>query len=83
MATTEQASPSPAPRAPGFTPNFFSEYSVVDGVLGWESAWPQVSEGVVNVSDSKDQTALQAAHAAGKVYMMRQSPYHTPPATTV
>ncbi|KAI4525972.1 hypothetical protein EV121DRAFT_290487 [Schizophyllum commune] len=29
MATTEQASPSPAPRAPGFNPNFFSEYSVV------------------------------------------------------
>ncbi|KAL1666861.1 hypothetical protein GGF50DRAFT_87134 [Schizophyllum commune] len=29
MAATAQASPSPAPRAPGFTPNFFSEYSVV------------------------------------------------------
>ena len=29
MATKKQASPSPATRAPGFTPNFFSEYSVV------------------------------------------------------
>ncbi|KAI5892911.1 uncharacterized protein SCHCODRAFT_02501785 [Schizophyllum commune H4-8] len=29
MATTKQAFASPTPRAPGFTPNFFSEYSVV------------------------------------------------------
>ncbi|KAI0636141.1 glycoside hydrolase [Trametes polyzona] len=50
--------------------NFFRNYPVVDGVLGWESAWPQVSEGVANVSSAKDQTALSAAHAAGKVYMM-------------
>ncbi|KAI0754767.1 glycoside hydrolase [Daedaleopsis nitida] len=50
--------------------NFFGNYPVVDGVMGWESAWPQVSEGITNVSSSKDSTALSAARAAGKVYMM-------------
>ncbi|KAI0759582.1 glycoside hydrolase [Trametes elegans] len=53
---------------------FFNNYPVVDGVMGWESAWPQVSEGVANVSSAKDQTALTNAHAAGKVYMMPISP---------
>ncbi|KAI0654666.1 glycoside hydrolase [Cubamyces menziesii] len=50
--------------------NFFNNYPVVDGVMSWESAWPEVSEGLVNVSSAKDQTALANAHAAGKVYMM-------------
>ncbi|KAI0720253.1 glycoside hydrolase [Cerioporus squamosus] len=49
---------------------FFSNYPVVDGVLSWEAAWPQESEGTANVSSAKDQVAIQAAHAAGKVYMM-------------
>ena len=52
---------------------FFSNYPVVDGVFSWESAWPQITEGLVNVSDSKDQAGLQAARAANKVYMMRTS----------
>lgn len=54
--------------------NFFRNYPVVDGVFSWESAWPQVNEGITNVSSSKDQAGLQAARAAGKVYMMRTSP---------
>ncbi|EJF61327.1 glycoside hydrolase [Dichomitus squalens LYAD-421 SS1] len=49
---------------------FFSNYGSVDGVFSWESAWPEISEGLVNVSNSKDQAGLQAAHAANKVYMM-------------
>ncbi|TFK94672.1 glycoside hydrolase family 71 protein [Polyporus arcularius HHB13444] len=49
---------------------FFSNYPVVDGVLSWEAAWPEVNEGTANVSSAKDQVAIQAAHAAGKVYMM-------------
>ncbi len=52
---------------------FFNDYTVVDGVFSWESAWPQINEGLVNVSDSKDQAGLQAARAANKVYMMRTS----------
>ncbi|KAH9847549.1 glycoside hydrolase [Lenzites betulinus] len=50
--------------------NFFANYPVVDGVMSWESAWPEISEGVVNVSSAKDQTALTNARSAGKVYMM-------------
>ncbi|KAI0774388.1 glycoside hydrolase [Fomes fomentarius] len=50
--------------------SFFQNYPVVDGVFSWESAWPQESEGLVNVSSAKDQTSLQAARAAGKLYMM-------------
>ncbi|KAI1796269.1 glycoside hydrolase [Ganoderma leucocontextum] len=49
---------------------FFNNYPVVDGVFSWESAWPQINEGLVNVSDSKDQAGLQAARAANKLYMM-------------
>ena len=50
---------------------FFGNYSVVDGAFGWESAWPQISDGVAYVNDTKDRTAVDAAHAAKKVYMMR------------
>ncbi|RPD67031.1 glycoside hydrolase [Lentinus tigrinus ALCF2SS1-7] len=49
---------------------FFSNYPVVDGVFSWEAAWPQESEGIANVSSAKDQVAIQASHATGKVYMM-------------
>lgn len=54
--------------------SFFQNYPVVDGVFSWEAAWPEVNEGVVNVSSAKDQAGLQAAHAAKKVYMMRTFP---------
>ncbi len=57
---------------------FFGNYPVVDGVLSWEAAWPEVNEGTANVSSAKDQVAIQAAHAAGKVYMMRTSALFTP-----
>ena len=51
---------------------FFADYPVVDGVMSWESAWPEISEGLVNVSSAKDQAGQQAAHDAGKLYMMRE-----------
>ena len=55
--------------------NFFNDYPVVDGVFSWESAWPEIGEGLVNVSSAKDQAGLQAAHDAGKLYMMRKHSY--------
>ncbi|KAL1949764.1 hypothetical protein VTO73DRAFT_8645 [Trametes versicolor] len=54
---------------------FFQDFPVVDGVFSWESAWPEVPEGHVNVSSAKDQTGLTNAHAAGKVYMMPLSSF--------
>lgn len=67
---------------PFFVPNFddfsgypagvFSSYPVLNGVYSWESAWPSPGNSVANVSDSVDSAALQEAHAAGKVYMMRE-----------
>ncbi|KAI0648825.1 glycoside hydrolase [Trametes meyenii] len=54
---------------------FFQDFTVVDGVFSWESAWPEVAEGHVNVSSAKDQAGLTNAHAAGKVYMMPLSSF--------
>lgn len=57
--------------------SFFQNYPVVDGVFSWESAWPQESEDLVNVSSAKDQTSLQAARAAGlKLYLHDESTAH-------
>ncbi|KAH8834210.1 glycoside hydrolase [Flagelloscypha sp. PMI_526] len=53
-----------------YTSTFWSAFPVVDGAMGWETAWPTVSQGLANVSSANDQTSLSAAHAAGKVYMM-------------
>ena len=57
----------------GYPSNFFNTYTVADGAFSWEAAWPSPGTSVSNVSDSVDQTALNQAHAAGKVYMMRKS----------
>ncbi|KAI0833775.1 glycoside hydrolase [Trametes gibbosa] len=54
---------------------FFQDFTVLDGVFSWESAWPEVPEGHVNVSSAKDKTGLTNAHAAGKVYMMPLSSF--------
>ncbi|KAL1966115.1 hypothetical protein VTN77DRAFT_4863 [Rasamsonia byssochlamydoides] len=59
----------------GYPNGFFDTFSVVDGAFSWESAWPEVSGGKVNVSDSIDQTVLQEARAAKKVYMMPLSTF--------
>lgn len=62
----------------GYPNGFFNAFPVVDGAFSWESAWPTVGQGKVNVSDSVDQTMIETAHAAGKVYMMRKSsPYNS------
>lgn len=63
---------------PGFDdasdyPNsFFETFTVVDGALGWDSAWPWISEGIANVSDSVDRSMLRAAQNSSKAYMMRR-----------
>lgn len=53
----------------------YNTFPVVDGLFNWESAWPAVSEGRVNVSSEVDQEYLAAARAAGKPYMMRPFSY--------
>ena len=64
--------------APGYPNSFLDTYPVFDGAFGWELAWPEISEALVNVSESVDQTMLSSAHAAPKAYMMRRpsSDYH-------
>jgi glucan endo-1,3-alpha-glucosidase len=57
--------------ANGYPSGFFETFTVADGAFSWESAWPQNSQGRVNVSDSVDQSVLQEAMAARKMYMMR------------
>jgi glucan endo-1,3-alpha-glucosidase len=59
--------------APNYPNGFFNSYPVVDGVMGWESAWPSASQGIANVSDATDAAAISAAHTASKTYMMRSS----------
>lgn len=61
----------------GWPNNFFSTYTVADGVFSWESAWPATKTGKSNVSDTDDQNLLQQARAAGKVYLMRKNLPHT------
>ncbi|KAL2222336.1 putative glucan endo-1,3-alpha-glucosidase agn1 precursor [Thermoascus aurantiacus ATCC 26904] len=56
--------------ASGYPAGFFDSFPVVDGVFGWETAWPAESAGVANVSDTVDHAVLDAARAANKVYMM-------------
>jgi len=63
--------------APNYPNSFFSTYTVVDGAFSWESAWPEISQGLTNVSDSVDQTMLSSARAASKAYMMRRSLDHS------
>lgn len=57
--------------ASNYPSGFFDSFLVVDGVFGWETAWPAEGAGKVNVSDTVDNAALEAARAANKVYMMR------------
>lgn len=46
---------------------------VVDGVFGWETAWPSGGDTPANVSDAVDTAVMNAAHGAGKTYMARKS----------
>ncbi|KAL7939329.1 glycoside hydrolase family 71 protein [Trichoderma chlorosporum] len=59
----------------GWPNSFFSNYPVADGAFSWESAWPSPGTTISNVSDSVDQSLLQQAHAANKVFMMPVSSF--------
>ena len=56
----------------GYPNGFFSEFPVVNGAYSWESAWTPPGTTISNVSDAVDQSMIQQAQAAGKVYMMRE-----------
>lgn len=56
----------------GYPTGVFSTYPILNGVFSWESAWPSPGNTPANVSDKVDSAAMQEAHAAGKVYMMRE-----------
>jgi glucan endo-1,3-alpha-glucosidase len=58
--------------ASGYLDSFFDIFTVVDGAFSWESAWPYEDAGFANVSDTVDNTMIDAAHAASKIYMMRE-----------
>lgn len=63
----------------GYPTGFFDSFPVVDGAFSWESVWPAPgSSGAANVSDGVDESLIEQAHAAGKVYMMRM-PSPCPP----
>jgi len=56
-----------------YTPQFFSAYPSVDGVLAWETAWPFPS--APDSMTTNDEANLAAAHAAQKLYVLPVSPY--------
>lgn len=50
---------------------FFSTWAdAVDGVLTWETSWPDAADTPQNVSSAKDEAIKAAADAAGKTYVM-------------
>ncbi|KAB5511388.1 glycoside hydrolase [Coniochaeta sp. 2T2.1] len=50
--------------------SWFSAWDqAVQGVLGWETAWPTPGSTPTNVSSSQDSSVLNAAHAWAKTYM--------------
>jgi glucan endo-1,3-alpha-glucosidase len=50
--------------------------SIIDGAMGWESAWPEV--GGFNDGDvSVDNVVVKALHAHGKSFIMRKQPFFT------
>jgi glucan endo-1,3-alpha-glucosidase len=59
--------------APNYPNSFFDTFPVVDGALGWEAAWPEIGQGLTNVSDTVDQVMVSSAKAASKAYIMRRS----------
>lgn len=56
---------------PGTPSSLYNTFPFVDGLFSWDSAWPYVGEGKVNVSSSVDEEFQTAAKAAKKTYMMR------------
>lgn len=54
-------------------PSWFDEWNqAVDGVFGWESAFPNSGISPANVSDQVDLAVQTAAHSNGKTYMARK-----------
>lgn len=53
--------------------SLYTTFPVADGQFSWDSAWPFVGQGKINVSSSVDQQILTAAKSAKKTYMMRKS----------
>jgi hypothetical protein len=68
---------SDSPTAPS---DMYSAFPVADGLMSWDSAWPWAADGKANVSCTTDEQYMAAAEAAGKTFVMRQSP-HLPLAT--
>lgn len=62
-------------QSPNYTTDFFGNYPDVQGAFSWESAWPETSDKLYNVSDSTDQKVLTQARNKNKVYMMPWSPF--------
>lgn len=56
--------------AANYPSDFYSTFSVASGGFGWETAWPEISDGLTNVSDSIDNQMISQAHGASKTYMM-------------
>lgn len=50
--------------------SLYDTFPVADGLFSWDTAWPYVGDGKVNVSSSVDQQLQTAAKAAKKAYMM-------------
>ena len=56
--------------SPDTPSEFFEDFTVVDGMMCWDCAWPATSDTPVNVSSTVDAEYLEAGHAANKTYMM-------------
>jgi len=53
----------------------YNTFPVADALFSWDSAWPEIGDGKVNVSSSIDQSYQNAAVTAKKEYMMRNNPF--------
>lgn len=51
--------------------SFFDNFGDLDGVMGWDSAWPAPQNVYTNVSSTVDEGYMASAAKSNKVYMMR------------
>jgi glucan endo-1,3-alpha-glucosidase len=58
--------------AANYPNDFYSTFSIANGAFGWETAWPEISAGHVNVSDAIDKQMI-SSRPDGKTYMMSLS----------
>jgi glucan endo-1,3-alpha-glucosidase len=52
---------------------FFDQFADIDGVMGWDSAWPPAQSQYAKVSSAVDEAYMSSAKKNGKVYMMRRN----------